>query len=95
MRRRRFSASWIFHGQWLRCPFSRKHAIYNRPYMATRRADSIAAHPKFEPVIGLEVHVQLLTGDEDFLLVLDTIWRAAELRMSARSAWVCPARCRC
>lgn len=29
--------------------------------MATRVETSIAAHPRFEPVIGLEVHVQLLT----------------------------------
>jgi aspartyl-tRNA(Asn)/glutamyl-tRNA(Gln) amidotransferase subunit B len=29
--------------------------------MATRVENSIAAHPRFEPVIGLEVHVQLLT----------------------------------
>jgi len=29
--------------------------------MATRVETSVAAHPRFEPVIGLEVHVQLLT----------------------------------
>ncbi|MGB8062542.1 MAG: Asp-tRNA(Asn)/Glu-tRNA(Gln) amidotransferase subunit GatB [Candidatus Sulfotelmatobacter sp.] len=29
--------------------------------MASRAETSIAAHPRFEPVIGLEVHVQLLT----------------------------------
>ncbi|HTY84294.1 MAG TPA: Asp-tRNA(Asn)/Glu-tRNA(Gln) amidotransferase subunit GatB [Silvibacterium sp.] len=34
--------------------------------MATRAATSIAAHPKFEPVIGLEVHVQLLTTSKIF-----------------------------
>jgi aspartyl-tRNA(Asn)/glutamyl-tRNA(Gln) amidotransferase subunit B len=34
--------------------------------MATRAESSIAAHPKFEPVIGLEVHVQLLTASKIF-----------------------------
>jgi len=34
--------------------------------MATSAQTSIAAHPKFEPVIGLEVHVQLLTATKIF-----------------------------
>ncbi len=34
--------------------------------MATIAEASIAAHPKFEPVIGLEVHVQLLTATKIF-----------------------------
>ena len=34
--------------------------------MATRVETSIAAHPRFEPVIGLEVHVQLLTVTKIF-----------------------------
>ena len=34
--------------------------------MATTTQASIAAHPKFEPVIGLEVHVQLLTVTKIF-----------------------------
>jgi aspartyl-tRNA(Asn)/glutamyl-tRNA(Gln) amidotransferase subunit B len=34
--------------------------------MATTVEASIAAHPKFEPVIGLEVHVQLLTASKIF-----------------------------
>src|SRR5215813_4701111 len=34
--------------------------------MATSAETSIAAHPKFEPVIGLEVHVQLLTESKIF-----------------------------
>ena len=34
--------------------------------MATTAQASIAAHPKFEPVIGLEVHVQLLTKTKLF-----------------------------
>jgi aspartyl-tRNA(Asn)/glutamyl-tRNA(Gln) amidotransferase subunit B len=34
--------------------------------MATAADKSIAAHPKFEPVIGLEVHVQLLTASKIF-----------------------------
>ncbi|HET6177820.1 MAG TPA: Asp-tRNA(Asn)/Glu-tRNA(Gln) amidotransferase subunit GatB [Candidatus Sulfotelmatobacter sp.] len=34
--------------------------------MATIAETSVAAHPKFEPVIGLEVHVQLLTATKIF-----------------------------
>jgi aspartyl-tRNA(Asn)/glutamyl-tRNA(Gln) amidotransferase subunit B len=34
--------------------------------MSTTLETSIAAHPKFEPVIGLEVHVQLLTASKIF-----------------------------
>jgi aspartyl-tRNA(Asn)/glutamyl-tRNA(Gln) amidotransferase subunit B len=34
--------------------------------MATTAEKSIAAHPSFEPVIGLEVHVQLLTATKIF-----------------------------
>src|ERR1700724_1093990 len=34
--------------------------------MATVAETSIAAHPKFEPVIGLEVHVHLLTASKIF-----------------------------
>ena len=34
--------------------------------MATTTADSIAAHATYEPVIGLEVHVQLLTATKIF-----------------------------
>src|SRR5437667_7756063 len=34
--------------------------------MVTTTADSMAAHTKFEPVIGLEVHVQLLTATKIF-----------------------------
>ena len=34
--------------------------------MVTTTADSIAAHTKYEPVIGLEVHVQLLTATKIF-----------------------------
>jgi aspartyl-tRNA(Asn)/glutamyl-tRNA(Gln) amidotransferase subunit B len=34
--------------------------------MATIAETSVAAHPRFEPVIGLEVHVQLLTATKIF-----------------------------
>ena len=34
--------------------------------MVTTTADSVAAHPTYEPVIGLEVHVQLLTATKIF-----------------------------
>src|SRR5204863_5795641 len=40
--------------------------VYNFPLMATTAEKSIAASPKFEPVIGLEVHVQLLTATKIF-----------------------------
>jgi aspartyl-tRNA(Asn)/glutamyl-tRNA(Gln) amidotransferase subunit B len=40
--------------------------VYNFPLMVTTAQKSIAAHPKFEPVIGLEVHVQLLTATKIF-----------------------------
>ena len=40
--------------------------LYNLYFMATIAQKSIAAHPKFEPVIGLEVHVQLLTATKIF-----------------------------
>jgi aspartyl-tRNA(Asn)/glutamyl-tRNA(Gln) amidotransferase subunit B len=43
-----------------------RHGVYNFPLMATTAQKSIAAHPKFEPVIGLEVHVQLLTATKIF-----------------------------
>jgi aspartyl-tRNA(Asn)/glutamyl-tRNA(Gln) amidotransferase subunit B len=42
------------------------HADYNFLSMATRAETSIAAHPRFEPVIGLEVHVQLLAVTKIF-----------------------------
>jgi aspartyl-tRNA(Asn)/glutamyl-tRNA(Gln) amidotransferase subunit B len=41
-------------------------ARYNFYFMATSAPKSIAAHPKFEPIIGLEVHVQLLTATKIF-----------------------------
>src|SRR5271165_3499807 len=34
--------------------------------MSTTPADSVAAHATYEPVIGLEVHVQLLTATKIF-----------------------------
>ena len=49
----------------------------------------------FQPVIGLEVHAQLLTRSEDLLRVLDRVRRAAErphLRGVPGHARAC---CRC
>src|SRR5579863_4781748 len=39
---------------------------YNHLFMATTVETSIAAHARFEPVLGLEVHVQLLTASKIF-----------------------------
>ena len=41
--------------------------------MATTAEVSTSARAKYEPVIGLEVHVQLLTTTQDFLLMLHEI----------------------
>ena len=49
---------------------------------------------KYEPVIGLEVHVQLGTRTKIFC-GCPTGFGARRIPMSARSAWVCRARCRC
>ena len=50
---------------------------------------------KYEPVIGLEVHVQLATAHQDFLRLPAPVSARRRTPMSARSAWDCPARCRC
>jgi len=44
----------------------RKRAIYNHASMSSSVDTSIAAQTAFEPVIGLEVHVQLLTATKIF-----------------------------
>ena len=46
-------------------------------------------------VVGLEVHVQLKTRDEDLLLLLDGLRRAAESEHVSGLSRRCPARCRC
>jgi hypothetical protein len=45
--------------------------------MSTTADTTVPARTAYEPVIGLEVHVQLLTGVEDFLLLLHALWRRA------------------
>ena len=45
---------------------------------------------RYEAVIGLEVHVQLLTRDQDLLRLPEPLRRAAQHATSARSAWACP-----
>ena len=49
----------------------------------------------WETVIGLEVHVQLGTRAEDVLRLRDRRSAKPPTPTSARSAWACPARCRC
>ena len=49
---------------------------------------------KYEPVIGLEVHVQLATRTKIFC-GCPTSFGAPPNQTSARFAWGCPARCRC
>ena len=46
--------------------FQKIFPAYNLFSMATTAETSIAAHEKFEPVIGLEVHVHLLTATKIF-----------------------------
>ena len=49
----------------------------------------------WEPVIGLEVHAQLLTAVEALLRLLGAVRRRGRTRTPARSAWACRASCRC
>ena len=46
--------------------------------MATLPDTAPHARTKYEPVIGLEVHVQLADRDQDFLWLLHPLWRSAE-----------------
>ena len=49
----------------------------------------------FEPVIGLEIHAQLLTASKIFCGCSTAFGARAEHRTSVRSASACRARCRC
>ena len=48
----------------------------------------------FDPVMGLEVHVELNTATKMFCGCPTTLRRRAEHARSARCASACPARCR-
>ena len=56
---------------------------------------SIQACDVFEPVIGLEIHAQLLTAHEDLLRLQHGVRRAAEHARLSGLPRACPARCRC
>ena len=70
------------------------------PTRWSRRSASTAARrgmtvsDAYEPVIGLEIHVQLSTADEDVLRLRAVVRRRRPTRTPARCAWGCPARCR-
>ncbi len=66
--------------------------------MVTTTADSVAAHSKYEPVIGLEVHIRLPDGDARIFCSCSTRFGALT-RNSERLPGLpqrgCPARCPC
>ena len=49
---------------------------------------------EYEVVIGLEVHVQLMTESKMFCSCLATYQNASPTRLFAPSAWVCRVCCR-
>ena len=49
---------------------------------------------KYEPVFGLETHVELGTHDQDVLRLHRPRSARSRTRTPARSASACPARCR-
>ena len=62
--------------------------------MSTMSAVSPEVIAKYQPVIGLEVHVQLLTETKAFCGCVNST-AASRIRTCARHAWACRARCRC
>ena len=56
--------------------------------MSTMTAISPEILAKYQPVIGLEVHVQLLTEIEGFLWVREQVWRRAEYAYLPDVSWV-------
>ena len=84
---------------------ARRAAVQREPRSSTprsrssRRSASIPAAAgrgarmsavELEPVIGLEIHVQLATRDEDVLRLRAELRRRRRTRTPARSAWACP-----
>ena len=49
---------------------------------------------RFDPVLGLEVHVELNTATKMFCGCVDGLRRRAQHARSARCAWACRVRCR-
>ena len=61
--------------------------------MVTMPDSTVAALAKYEPVIGLEVHVQLLTATKIFCSC-STNSALRRIATCARSAWECRERSR-
>ena len=79
-----------------RVPLQRRLGVGLGPGVTTSRAASFAEIlSRYEPVIGLEVHVQLLTRTKIFCGCREPLRRRRPTPTSARCAWACPARCPC
>ena len=77
----------------------RSRAVRHRRSMSHDRATehrcrTTTSSSRYEPVIGLETHVELGTAYEDVLRLPDRRSAPSRTPRSARSASACPARCR-
>ena len=60
----------------------------------TELMDFDTALERFDPVMGLEVHVELLNTATKMFCGCSTVFGASPTRRSARCASACPGRCR-